>query len=112
MLSAGCDPNGIRTLAYSVGGVEGGSVEPRPVPRMFAGVLAMRVHEDVHVGEGQGRFSVKSQMAAESSRSTPGRTPSPLNVTMRKGSTPFRRAEFPRNWRTESSSTDVNVRPC
>src|SRR5438309_10923622 len=108
MLSAGCDPNGIRTLAYSVGGVEG-AVEPRPVPRMFAGVLAMRVHEDVHVGEGQGRLSVKSQMAAESSSSTPGRTPSPLNVTMREGSTPFRRAEYPRNWRTEPASTDETV---
>ena len=103
----------------------------------------MRVHEDVHVGEGQGRFSVKSQMAADGERIRFGdpdnyanwlevrRLPNgkyeiitggamciePQNshivhVTMRKGSTPFRRAEFPRNWRKESSRTDVNVRPC
>ena len=71
--------------------------KPRSIAAMVWRVLAVRVNEHVDVGEDQRGFSVRSQSAAESSRSTPGRSPLPLNVNMRNGLARFGLPELARN---------------
>src|ERR1700733_9939097 len=63
-----------------------GALQPCAYLLMLRRVLAMRVHEHVHVWQDQRRPSIRSRSAAESSRSTPGSVPPAPNGWIEKRS--------------------------
>jgi len=85
--------------------------QPTGTYRVMPGILAVRVDEDVDVGQNQRDDSMTSSNAAESSRSTPGRTPRPPTVlSFTALRLPLGRAGA-RVCRSASSTTAVKVRP-
>ena len=56
------------------------ALKPMLVKKVIQGSPTIRVDEDVNVGKNHLPCSIRASKAAELSKSTPGRKPSPVNV--------------------------------